>query len=76
MVAIIIGVHGIGQQQSGRHQLLPAWRQATLDGLERASGRHQEPLRPWTSLSTAICSCRPPETTAARARRPIILGKH
>lgn len=44
MVAIIIGVHGIGQQQSGRHQLLPAWRQATLDGLERASGRHQEPL--------------------------------
>jgi hypothetical protein len=43
-VASIIGVHGIGQQQSGRHQLLPAWRQATLDGLERASGRQRESL--------------------------------
>lgn len=41
-MATIIGVHGIGQQQSGRHQLLSAWRQATLDGLERASGRNQE----------------------------------
>ena len=43
MVATIIGVHGIGQQQSGRHQLMPAWRQAALDGLERATGRHHGP---------------------------------
>lgn len=43
VVATVIGIHGIGQQQSGRHQLLPSWRQATLDGLERATGRRQEP---------------------------------
>jgi hypothetical protein len=42
-VASIVGVHGIGQQQYGRHQLLPVWRQAALDGLERALGRPQEP---------------------------------
>ena len=36
-MSFIVGVHGIGQQQSGRHQLLATWSQAALDGLERAS---------------------------------------
>ena len=38
-MSFIVGVHGIGQQQSGRHQLLATWSQAALDGLERASGQ-------------------------------------
>jgi hypothetical protein len=38
--ANIAGVHGISQQQSGRHQLLPIWEQAVRDGVERAVGRH------------------------------------
>ncbi|WP_155544834.1 hypothetical protein [Amycolatopsis camponoti] len=32
-------MHGIAQQQRGRHQLLAAWRPALGDGLERASGQ-------------------------------------
>jgi hypothetical protein len=35
---VIVGVHGIGQQQSGRHQLQLTWRQAVTDGIERATG--------------------------------------
>ncbi|MFF2101223.1 hypothetical protein [Streptomyces sp. NPDC058202] len=34
----IVGIHGIGKQQSGRHQMAPSWRAALRDGLERASG--------------------------------------
>ena len=34
----ILGVHGIGQQQGGRNQLLPAWQAALDDGMERAKG--------------------------------------
>jgi hypothetical protein len=38
--ANIVGVHGISQQQSGRHQLLPLWERAVRDGVERTVGRH------------------------------------
>jgi hypothetical protein len=38
--ANVVGVHGIGQQQSGRLQLLDAWRPALGDGVERAVGRN------------------------------------
>ena len=34
----VVGVHGIAQQQGGRHQLLEAWRPALHDGVERARG--------------------------------------
>lgn len=36
---MIIGVHGIAQQQHGRSQLLGEWTPALSDGLERAIGR-------------------------------------
>lgn len=35
----VVGVHGIGQQQSGRQQMLQAWGPALADGVERAAGR-------------------------------------
>jgi len=38
-MGVIVGVHGIGQQQLGRQQLLQAWRPALGDGLERACGQ-------------------------------------
>lgn len=38
-MALIVGVHGIGQQWLGRQQLLAAWGPALGDGLERAAGR-------------------------------------
>ncbi len=38
-VADVLGVHGIGQQQSGRNQMLPDWQAALRDGIERARGR-------------------------------------
>ena len=37
--ANVVGVHGIGQQQAGRLQILDAWRPALGDGVERAVGR-------------------------------------
>lgn len=36
---VIIGIHGIAQQQLGRQQLRAAWRPALGDGVERACGR-------------------------------------
>jgi hypothetical protein len=39
VVTQLVGVHGIGQQQRGRHQLLTSWSPALADGLERAAGR-------------------------------------
>lgn len=39
MSATIVGIHGVGQQQLGRHQLQAQWGPALQDGLERASGR-------------------------------------
>jgi hypothetical protein len=38
-VAQLLGVHGIGQEQLGRHQILERWTPALADGLERAAGR-------------------------------------
>jgi hypothetical protein len=38
-VSTIIGVHGIAQQQLGRHQLQSAWALALADGLEASAGR-------------------------------------
>lgn len=35
---VIIGIHGIAQQQLGRQQLRAAWRPALGDGIERACG--------------------------------------
>jgi hypothetical protein len=32
----LVGVHGIGKQQLGRHQLLASWAPALADGVERA----------------------------------------
>ena len=37
-MAAIIGVHGIMNQQSGRHQLIAEWGPALADGIERAAG--------------------------------------
>jgi hypothetical protein len=37
-VVDVLGVHGIGQQQGGRNQLLPAWQAGLADGVERAKG--------------------------------------
>jgi hypothetical protein len=34
-----VGVHGISQQQGGRHQLLDDWLRALTDGVEAARGR-------------------------------------
>lgn len=35
---MIVGVHGIAQQQVGRHQLQAPWARALADGIERATG--------------------------------------
>ena len=35
-MSVLVGVHGIGKQQLGRHQLLGPWSRAVADGLERA----------------------------------------
>lgn len=37
-MAAIVGVHGIMNQQLGRHQLIGKWGPALADGLERAAG--------------------------------------
>jgi hypothetical protein len=37
-MTVLVGVHGIGKQQFGRHQLLAPWSRAVADGLERAHG--------------------------------------
>lgn len=42
-MAAIIGVHGIMNQQLGRHQLITDWGPALADGLERAAG-HRVPV--------------------------------
>src|SRR5688500_11647975 len=38
-MGVIVGVHGIGKQQLGRHQLLAPWTRAVADGLEKAAGQ-------------------------------------
>jgi hypothetical protein len=40
--AVVVGVHGIAQQQVGRHQLRAPWSRALADGLERATGARIE----------------------------------
>jgi hypothetical protein len=42
-MAAIVGVHGIMNQQMGRHQLIADWGPALADGLERAAG-HRVPI--------------------------------
>jgi hypothetical protein len=37
-VVDVLGLHGIGQQQRGRLQMLPDWQAALGDGVERAKG--------------------------------------
>lgn len=44
-MAAIIGVHGIMNQQLGRHQLITTWGPALADGLERAAGHPVPPIR-------------------------------
>ena len=39
MVSRLVGVHGIAQQQVGRHQLQAPWARALADGMERSAGR-------------------------------------
>jgi hypothetical protein len=39
----VLGIHGIAQQQVGRHQLLGQWTLALADGIERAVGRRGPP---------------------------------
>src|ERR1700733_5641069 len=36
----VVAVHGIGQQQSGRNQMMGPWLRALRDGIERAVGRN------------------------------------
>ncbi|MDN0193657.1 hypothetical protein [Streptomyces sp. S.PNR 29] len=38
-MTVVVGVHGIAQQQLGRKQLLAAWEPALGDGIEAAAGR-------------------------------------
>lgn len=38
LMAEIVGVHGILNQQSGRHQMIAVWAPALADGIERAAG--------------------------------------
>ena len=38
-MSILVGVHGIAQQQLGRHQLLERWAPALADGIERSTGQ-------------------------------------
>jgi hypothetical protein len=38
-VSRLVGVHGIAQQQVGRHQLQGPWARALADGMERSAGR-------------------------------------
>ena len=38
VVVDVLGLHGIGQQQRGRLQMLPDWQAALGDGVERAKG--------------------------------------
>lgn len=38
-MSLLVGIHGIGKQQLGRHQLLGPWSRAVADGLERASDK-------------------------------------
>lgn len=38
-MSVVVGVHGVAQQQFGRKQLLRDWRLALADGLELAFGR-------------------------------------
>jgi hypothetical protein len=38
-VSRLVGVHGIAQQQLGRHQLQAPWARALADGMERSAGR-------------------------------------
>jgi hypothetical protein len=38
-VSRLVGVHGIAQQQVGRHQLQAPWARALADGMERSIGR-------------------------------------
>jgi hypothetical protein len=40
----VVGVHGIAQEQLGRHQLVSAWRNALADGLEVALQRRDDPV--------------------------------
>lgn len=42
----VVGVHGIGQQQLGPHQLLDAWRPALADGIVAARGPDPSRLVP------------------------------
>lgn len=44
-MSLIIGIHGIAQEQLGRHLLADPWRRALADGLERAC-RHAVALPP------------------------------
>ncbi len=45
-MAAIIGIHGIMNQQLGRHQLIEiTWGPALADGLERAAGHQVPPVR-------------------------------
>jgi hypothetical protein len=41
---MIVGVHGIGQQQFGRAQLVRDWGPAVSDGVEVATGKAPEVL--------------------------------
>ena len=49
-MAQLLGVHGIGQEQLGRHQILERWTPALADGLERAAGRSVR----WPDLDLAF----------------------
>ena len=41
-MAIVVGVHGISQQQRGGHELARVWRDSLTDGVERATGHRAE----------------------------------
>lgn len=38
-MALVVGLHGILQEQKGRHQLEPVWQQGLADGVDAAAGR-------------------------------------
>jgi hypothetical protein len=67
-VTVIVGVHGIAQQQLGRNQLVAAWGPALRDGIELSARRAiADPPLDLAFYGDVSCARRP---MTGRDRRP------